>query len=80
MRLADRRRALVEQSAAQRAAILAAAAPLVHQAAAADRVVSRLRRHPIAVTAVAGLVVLLGSRKLFDMATRAITIYALFRR
>jgi len=74
------REELVARSAAQRAAIIASAQPLLHTAASADRVVSRLRRHPIAVTAVAAAIVLLGSRRLFDLATRAATIYALFRR
>jgi hypothetical protein len=71
---------LVERSAAQRARIVEAAQPLLRTAASADRVVSRLRRHPAAVVAVAGAIVLLGSRRLFDLATRAVTLYALFRR
>lgn len=80
MRLADRRRELVERSSAQRAAIVADAQPLLRAAAAGDRIVSHVRRHPLAVTVAAGAIVLLGSRKLFDLATRALTIYALFRR
>ena len=55
---------LVERSAAQRAVIVAAAEPLVRVAASADRVVS----------------IFLGSRRLFDLATRAVTLYALFRK
>jgi hypothetical protein len=43
-------------------------------------VVSRVRRYPIAVGAVAGAVLLFGGRRLFDLASRAITLYALFRR
>lgn len=78
--LAARRQLLVERSAAQRAALVAEAQPLLSKAAAADRIVSRLRRHPVAVAAATGIVVLLGSRRLFDLATRAITLYALFRR
>jgi hypothetical protein len=71
---------LIEQSTTQRAAIVAAAEPLMHTAASADRVVSRLRQHPVAVVAVAGAIVFLGSRRLFDLATRAVTLYALFRK
>jgi hypothetical protein len=71
---------LIERSAAQRAAIIEAAEPLARTAASADRVVSRLRQHPVAVVAVAGAIVFLGSRRLFDLAARAATLYALFRR
>jgi hypothetical protein len=74
------RQELVERSAAQRAALIAAAGPLLRAAGAADRVVSRVRRYPIAVGAVAGAVLLFGGRRLFDLASRAITLYALFRR
>ena len=80
MSLAERRRELIERSAAQRAAIVANAEPLVRAAGAADRMVSHVRRHPIAVAVGVGVVVLLGSRRLFDLATRVLTIYALFRR
>lgn len=41
--LAQRRRALVERSAAQRRALAAAAGPLAARAAAADRLVSAIR-------------------------------------
>ena len=74
------REELVARSTAQRAAIIAAAQPLLHTATSADRVVSRLRQHPVAVTVAVGAIVLLGSRRLFDLATRAMTLYALFRR
>ena len=80
MRLAERRQELLERSSAQRAAIIAHAGPLLQAGAVADRLLSRVRRHPIAVTVGLGAVVLLGSRKLFDLATRALTLYALFRR
>jgi hypothetical protein len=80
MRLAERRQELVERSSAQRAAIIANAEPLVRAGALADRLLSRVRRHPIAVTVGLGAVVLLGSRRLFDLATRALTLYALFKR
>jgi hypothetical protein len=79
-RLAEHRRALVEQSAAQRAAILAVSHPFLRKAAAADRLLTRVRNHPLVVTAVAASVVILGTRKLFDIASRAVTLYMLFRR
>jgi hypothetical protein len=78
--LAERREALVERSRSERATILAAADPLVSKAAAADRILTRVRSHPLAVTAIGAAVVLLGSRKLFDIATRLVTVYALFRK
>lgn len=78
--LAERRQALVARSRAQRAAVVAAAEPLVRKAEVADRMLARVRRHPLAVTAIGLAVVFLGSRKLFDLATRAITLYAVFRR
>lgn len=74
------RQELVERSAAQRAALVAAAAPLLQRAATVDRLVSGVRRHPLPVAAVAAAVVFLGSRRLFDLASRAVTLYALFRR
>lgn len=78
--LAQRRRELVDRSAAQRAAIGAHAGPLLRKAELADRIVERVRRYPLITAAVAGAVVFLGSRRIFDLATRALTIYALFRR
>lgn len=80
MSLATRRQELIARSAAERAAIIAAAQPLIHTAATADRLLSRIRRYPVAVTVAAGAIVFFGSRKLFDIATRAVTLYALFRR
>jgi hypothetical protein len=65
---------------AQRAAIIAAAEPLVHKAATADRLLSHVRRYPVPLAALGIAVVLLGSRRLFDIASRAVTVYALFRR
>ena len=78
--LAQRREELVARSAAQRAALAGHAAPLLGRAEALDRIVLRIRRYPLLTAAVAGAVVFLGSRRIFDMATRALTIYALFRR
>ena len=78
--LAEHRRALVEKSKAQRAAILAAGHPLASKAAAADRLLTRVRHHPVVVTALGAAVVILGTRKLFNIVTRVFTLYALFRR
>ena len=78
--LSAQRDALVAQSRAQREAIIAAAAPLLHKAAAADRIYTRIRRHPVTVAMIGIAVVALGTRKLFNLATRAMAIYALFRR
>jgi hypothetical protein len=74
------RQQLVERSTAQRTALIAAAEPLMRAAGTADRLVSRVRRNPIPVAALAGVVLLFGGRRLFDLASRAITLYALFRR
>ena len=79
-RLAQRRRELVERSAAQRAALLADAEPLLRKAAVLDRVAGSLRRYPVVTALAAGAVAFFGPRKLFDLAARAITLYTLFRR
>jgi len=74
-----RRRELVERSTAQRAAIRASAEPLVRKAAALDRAVATLRRHPIISASVAVAVVLLGRRRLFGLVARGLTLYTLLR-
>lgn len=79
-RLAQRREELVARSAAQRAALIANVEPLLRKAAALDGIVARVRRYPLLTAGLAGAVVLVGSRRIFDLATRALTIYALFRR
>ena len=77
--LALERQALVARSASQRSAIIEGTAPLLHHAQRLDRIVGTVRRHPlIAGLAVTG-VALLGSRKLFDVATRLLTVYMLVR-
>jgi hypothetical protein len=80
MSLAQRRRALVERSAAQRAAILDGVAPLASKAASLDRVVGYARRYPLAAAAAAGALALVGPRRLFDLGTRALTLYMLLRK
>ena len=78
--LAQRRLELVERSAAQRAALLAAAAPIVSKAAAVDRVVSYVRRYPVLSSFAVGAVALAGPRRLLDLGSRAVTLYMLLRR
>ena len=78
--LAQRRQELVERSRSQRAALVANAQPLLEKAATLDRIVESVRRHPLIAGAAVAAVVLLGSRRLMDLATRALTLYALIRR
>jgi hypothetical protein len=78
--LAERRQELVARSTAQRAALVAESEPLLRKAAAADRILQKLRRYPVVIGAVAAGVALLGSRRIFDLASRALTLYALLRR
>jgi hypothetical protein len=78
--LAQRRQELVERSAAQRTAVLAAAEPIVRKAAAVDRVVAHVRRYPVVASVVVGAVALIGPRRLFDLGMRALAFYALLKR
>ena len=78
--LAERRQELVERSTTQRAALVANARPLISKAAAADRIVGMLRRYPVVTAALVGAVALIGPRRLFDYATRAVTLYMLLKR
>ena len=78
--LAQRRLELVERSSAQRAALIAGAAPLLDKAATIDRLVASARRHPVVTMLGAGAVVLLASKRLFGFATRLLTLYTLIRR
>jgi len=78
--LERRRLELVGRSAAQRAAIAGAVAPFTDKLALIDRVVSTLRRYPVAVSAIAGGVALLGPRRILFWVTRALAVYSLFRR
>jgi hypothetical protein len=74
------RQQLVEVSTRQRAALVATAEPLVRKAAALDRVVSYVSRNPALPALALGAFALVGPRKIFELATRAVTLYALFRR
>lgn len=78
--LEQRRLELVQRSAAQRAALLMHAEPLVRKAAAVDRIVGKVRQYPVITALAAGAVTLLGVRRIFDIATQVMAIYALFRR
>ena len=78
--LALRREALLARSAAQRDGLTADWQAIVTKTAAADRLVATVRNHPLIVSAAAAGVVLLGSRKFFDVTERLLTLYLLLRR
>ena len=73
-------RELVERSAAQRAALVARAEPIVQKAAAVDRVVGYVRVHPVLSSVIVGAVAILGPRKLLELGARAVALYALIKR
>ena len=73
-------RELVELSAAQRAALIATAGPIVAKLEKVDRVVGYVRRNPYVSAAAVGAVALLGPQRIFALGARAITLYMLFRR
>ena len=77
--LARQREELVARSAAQRSGLVTSWEGIVEKTAAADRILSTVRRHPVAVSAVIAGVVLLGSRRLFDVSERLLTLYLLLR-
>ena len=74
------REELVELSSRQRAAVIAAAEPIIDKAEKVDRVVGYVRRNPVVAAVAVGAVALLGPRKIFDLGARAITLYMLLRR
>lgn len=78
--LAQRRERLVARSAVQRTRLIAGVEPLLVKAAALDRIIGTLRRYSVVAGVVAGAVALLGSRKLFDLGERLLTLYLLVRR
>jgi hypothetical protein len=79
-RLEQRRRELVERSAAQRAALVHAAQPLLRAAAVPNRVLGYVRRYPVITGAAAAAIALLGRRRLLSLGTRLLTVYTLFRQ
>jgi hypothetical protein len=78
--LRRRRAELIERSTALRAALAHAAAPIVQKAAAADRIVAPLRRHPLIIAVTLGVVAVAGTRRLVPWLTRAFALYALLKR
>ena len=77
--LARQREELVARSTTQRSGLVANWEVVVAKTAAADRILSTVRRHPVAVAAAVAGVVLLGSRRLFDVSERLLTLYLLLR-
>jgi hypothetical protein len=78
--LAQRRNELLERSSTQRAALIVTAAPVARRVDAVDRVVRYVRAYPVAASLVVGAVALIGPRKVFDLGSRALTLYALLKR
>ena len=74
------REELIALSSRQRAAVIAAAEPIIGKAEKVDRVVGYVRRNPVVAAVAVGAVALLGPRKIFDLGARAITLYMLLRR
>lgn len=74
------RQELVERSSAQRAAIVAAAQPLLRAAAVPDRVFGYVRRYPVLTGVAAAGIALLGRRRLLLLGTRLLAAYTLFRQ
>jgi hypothetical protein len=72
------REELVARSGAQRAAIIAAAEPLLRTAAAPDRIIGYVRRYPAGIAIAAAAIAVLGPRKLLATGTRLLTLYTLF--
>lgn len=78
--LERRRLELIGRSAAQRAAIAGAVAPIAGKLAVIDRIGATLRRYPVAVAAIAGGAALLGPRRILFWVTRVLAVYSLVRR
>ena len=78
--LVRRREELVLRSSSQRMALVVCAEPLVRKAAALDRVVRYVRDNAAVTTLAVAAIAFLVPRKVLALASRAITLYALFRR
>jgi len=78
--LRQRRLALVRRCAELRTAIAAAAGPIGAKAAAADRIFTTVRLHPVAATVAAGVVAGLVPRFLSPWLARALLLYSLLKR
>ena len=70
---------LVARSSAQRAAIIASAQPLLQTVEAPDRLIGFVRRHPLPLALGALALALFGPRKALAAASRALSLFALFR-
>jgi hypothetical protein len=77
--LQRRRISLVSRCAEQRASIAAAAGPIVTKAAAADRVLSAIRTHPITLALAASAVTGLLPRLLPPWVTRVLLVVSLVK-
>jgi len=75
-----RRHELIERSAAQRAALRASVVPMVERFASVDRAVTSVRRYPMLATGIAAAVTIFGSRKMFNLIARGITLYTLLKK
>jgi hypothetical protein len=75
-----RRALLVERCAAQRSAIAATVEPLGTKAAAADRILTAVRVHPIVLTLAAGAVAGLIPRLLPPWLTRVLLVFSFLKR
>ena len=75
-----RRLELVERSTAQRAALRASLVPLIEKVATVDRALASVRRYPLIAVALAAGVAMLGSRRLFGLLARGLTLYTLLRK
>ena len=78
--LQRRRIGLVARCSAQRASIAAAAGPLTTKAAAADRILTTVRVHPILAMLASGAVAGLVPRVLPPWLTRVLLLYSVLRR
>jgi hypothetical protein len=78
--LRQRRALLLERCAAQRSAIAATVEPLAVKAAAADRVLTAVRVHPIVLTLAAGAIAGLIPRLIPPWLTRVLLVFSFLRR
>ena len=78
--LAQRRAEVLERCQSLRSSIAAAAAPIAVKAAAADRIVGAVRRHPFVATLAAGALAGLLPRLRAPWIGRALVLYSIFRK
>ena len=75
-----RRRELVLRSGVQRDALMAHLVPIAEKVAKVDRVIASVKRYPMITAAIAGAVTLFGSKKIFSLFARGVTLYTLLRK